>query len=183
MTQPNPAPNGPDNPTPPPASGQPPASGDTPQKDDPPLGPEGERALERVKAELREAKAKVKEYEPLAQKAREQADAEKSEAQRAAEARAQAEARAAAAEVALMRYRVGAEKGVPHVLIDRLAGSTEDEMREDADRLMAVIGTAPGAPAPQPPPRGDAAAGGGAPGGGAPDMNTLLRALATGRAG
>lgn len=176
MTQPNPAPNGPDSnddaSTPPP--NQPPAPEGNKDGE---LGPEGQRALERMKAELREAKAKVKEYEPLAQKAREQDEAQKSEAQRLAEQRAEAEQRAQAAEVALMRYRVGAEKKVPSVLIERLAGSTEDEMREDADRLMAEL-SGIATPPPAPTPNGNAASSGPTPNGGAPDMNTLLRALA-----
>lgn len=61
--------------------------------------------------------------------------------------------KAAAAEVASelaksrlenLRLRVGAKSGLPQVLIDRLTGTTEDELLEDAKSLKAALGVKSG---------------------------------------
>lgn len=75
-------------------------------------------------------------------------DAAKTQAEKDAEARAAAEQRATQAETDLARLRVATSKGLPAELAARLVGSTEDEMAEDADRLLAVMKpTTPPAPA------------------------------------
>lgn len=58
----------------------------------------------------------------------------KSELQKAQEAAAKAEARAAAMEAEAMRAKVAAAKGVD---ADLLSGSSEDELRASAERLLA----------------------------------------------
>ncbi|HMV73259.1 MAG TPA: hypothetical protein PKX25_14245 [Microthrixaceae bacterium] len=75
-------------------------------------------------------------------------DAAKSQAEKDAEARAAAEQKAADLEAQVLRLKVAAAKKLPPELADRLIGSTEDEMNEDADRLLAVMKpTTPPAPA------------------------------------
>jgi hypothetical protein len=73
-------------------------------------------------------------------------DAAKSEAERLAEQAAQAEQRAAQAEIALARLRVAAAKGLPADLAERLVGTSEDELAEDADRLLTLVKPPEGAP-------------------------------------
>ena len=51
--------------------------------------------------------------------------------------------------VRIDRQQVALEKGLPVELVDRLRGDTEDDLAEDADRLLALIGT-PRKPAPDP---------------------------------
>lgn len=71
-----------------------------------------------------------------------------SQAEKDAEARAAAEQKAADLEAQVLRLKVAAAKKLPPELADRLIGSTEDEMNEDADRLLAVMKpTTPPAPA------------------------------------
>lgn len=52
----------------------------------------------------------------------------------------------------LLRYRVGLAQGVPARLIDRLKGSTEAEMVDDAKGLLESIPTPPPARPAAPPP-------------------------------
>lgn len=78
----------------------------------------------------------------------------KSELQKAQEAAAKAEARAAAMEAEAMRAKVAAATGVD---ADLLSGSSEDELRASAERLLAWRGTQvpKGAPATDAGVRGD----------------------------
>lgn len=103
----------------------------------PDLGDPGKKALQEERRKAREAaklanelQARLKEYE----------DRDKTELQKLTEAQQTAEQRATAAESALARYKVATSKGVPAELVDRLQGSTEQELAEDADRLLALIG-------------------------------------------
>ena len=66
-------------------------------------------------------------------------DAAKTQAEKDAEARTAAEQRAAALEAELTRLKVATSKGIPADLAARLVGDTEDEMAEDADRLLALM--------------------------------------------
>lgn len=78
----------------------------------------------------------------------------KSELQKAQEAAAKAEARAAAMEAEVMRAKVAAATGVD---ADLLSGSSEDELRASAERLLAWRGAQvpKGAPAADAGVRGD----------------------------
>lgn len=78
----------------------------------------------------------------------------KSELQKAQEAAAKAEARAAALESKVLRAQVAAAKGVD---ADLLSGSSEDELRASAERLLAWRGAqvSKGAPATDAGVRGD----------------------------
>ena len=52
---------------------------------------------------------------------------------------AQEKERADQAEAQLLRMRVGAEVGLPPELIRRLQGSSEEELRQDAEQLRSLI--------------------------------------------
>ncbi|MFK4868990.1 hypothetical protein ACI3K4_27630 [Streptomyces sp. CSMPJR101] len=94
------------------------------------IPPEVERALRKANKEAETLRLKLKEFE----------DRDKTEAQKLAEAKTVAEREAASAKQELMRYRVAANKKLPAELANRLQGSTEEEMAEDADRLLEVFG-------------------------------------------
>ncbi|HEX5543690.1 MAG TPA: hypothetical protein VFX60_19405 [Micromonospora sp.] len=93
---------------------------------------EVKRALTKANKEAEALRLKLKEYE----------DRDKTEQQRLTESRAEAERRAADAEMALARYRVAVAKGLPADLVDRLRGSTEEELTADADKLLALVAPA-----------------------------------------
>lgn len=98
-------------------------------------------AAERAKAKAAEARAKTAEA-----KVKRFEDRDKTEQQKLAERAEAAEKAAADAEARLLRRDVGARKGLPAALADRLQGSTEDEMAADADRLLEAV--KPGRPDP-----------------------------------
>lgn len=66
-------------------------------------------------------------------------DANKSELERAMERAAQAEAKAAAVNLEMLRQKVAADKNLPRVIVDRLKGTTEEEIAADAERIAAEI--------------------------------------------
>lgn len=55
-----------------------------------------------------------------------------------------AEGRATELEAENLRYRIALEKGLPADLIDRLKGDSEDELKADADKLLALVAPADG---------------------------------------
>jgi hypothetical protein len=89
-----------------------------------------------VQAALRKAN---KEAETLRLKLKEIEDRDKTEAQKLAERAAAAEQERDALKLTAMRQRIALEKGLPPQLADRLKGSTEDEMSEDADALLELV--------------------------------------------
>jgi hypothetical protein len=111
------------------------------QPDQKPELSEMEKRLRKANKEAEKYRIRLKEFE----------DAQKTEAEKLAEQKTAAEKDAAEARRELMRYRVAAEKGLPAEVIDRLKGDDEQEMAEDADRLLALL--KPGRP------RGDIDAG------------------------
>lgn len=123
---PNPAP------TDPPAD--PPAD---PPTDPPAIDPTDEVAKWKAMARKHEAAAKAN--ADAATKLAEIEAANKTQAEKDAEAKTAAEQRAVAAETALARLKVAASKGLPSELADRLQGANEQEMAEDADRLLEVM--------------------------------------------
>lgn len=94
------------------------------------IPPEVERALKKANKEAETLRLKLKEFE----------DRDKTEAQKLAERASAAEGEAATAKQELMRYRIAAKKKLPAELADRLHGATEEEMAEDADKLLEVFG-------------------------------------------
>lgn len=98
-------------------------------------------------------KAEAEKWKGLSRKNEEQAKANASAAKRlaeieesnksaeekAAERTRAAEQTAASASQEAAKLRVALSKGLPADLVDRLVGSTPEELAEDADRLMALI--------------------------------------------
>lgn len=118
---------------------------------------EVKRALNKANREAEKLRLRLKEFE----------DRDKTEQQKLAESHAAAEKRAVDAEMGLARYRVAVAKQLPAELVDRLRGSTEEELAADADHLLELVGAAP---------RGTDFDGGARTTAGKPaDMNSLIR--------
>lgn len=100
--------------------------------------------LDKVRKEAAKYRTEARDLRPLADKARQIEEADKTEAQKLADANAAEKTRADNAERELLRYKVAAVKQVPASLIDRLKGETEEEMAEDADLLLKDMNRAPG---------------------------------------
>lgn len=92
-----------------------------------------------IQAEREAAKEARERAEALAAKVKEYEDRDKSEQEKLEERAGEAESRAQKAEKALLRFRVAATKGLPAELADRLQGDSEDELNEDADRLLELV--------------------------------------------
>jgi hypothetical protein len=98
------------------------------------LGDAGRRALEREREARREAEKKLKTRE-------EEIEREKlSTQERLERERDDARAEAEKAKVEALRARVAAKVGLPADLVDRLKGSTEKEVTEDAETLVRAYG-------------------------------------------
>jgi hypothetical protein len=133
----------------------PPAADDpsTPPADDMPADAPADQPPADLSAEVEKWKAMARKHEgnakanaEAARKLAEIEDAAKSEAERLAEQATKAEQRATQAETALARLRVASSKGLPPELADRLVGSTEEELAEDADRLLTLVKPSDGTP-------------------------------------
>ena len=92
------------------------------------------------KAEARKHEARAKENAAAAARLAAIEEASKTEAEKLAARVTAAEAERDTARTDLLRSRTALTKGLPADLADRLRGSTEEEMAEDADRLLALIG-------------------------------------------
>ncbi len=103
------------------------------------LGDAGKRAIQREREARKELEAKLKELEPLAAKARELEESNKSEAQRLQERAEAAERAAQEAQSRALRIEVASAKGLPAQLAARLTGSTQEELEADADALLALV--------------------------------------------
>lgn len=107
------------------------------------------RAKEKIAKANREAqqlRERLKALEPLAQKAQEMEDAQKSESERVAEKLTAAEQRAQAAEARLMLAEVAQEKGLTPAQAKRLVGTTREELLADADDYLASLPVSPEPP-------------------------------------
>lgn len=105
-------------------------------KDNKDLGEAGKKALDAERKARRDAEARVKELEPLAQKVKEAEEKDKSEIQKLTDAKTVAETKAAEAELRALRYEVAHEKGLTPTQAKRLMGSTKEELEADADELL-----------------------------------------------
>lgn len=103
----------------------------------PELGDAGQKALREERSKARTA---ARERDALAARLKEFEDRDKTEVQKLSESYTAAEKRAADAETALARYRVAVAKKLPAELVDRLRGSTEEELAADADSLLQLVG-------------------------------------------
>jgi hypothetical protein len=100
----------------------------------------------KLRKEAADYRMKVKELRPLADKARELEESQKSEVEKATARAAEAEARAAALERSAARDRIAREKGLAD-FAEFLTGDTDDDITAAADRLAALIPPrAPGRP-------------------------------------
>ena len=157
-----PAAGAPTPPAPPAPAPPAPAPSAPPAGDSDPVPPESggddfksEQSKQRVLADLAEER---KQRQELAAKLKEIEDAKLSDEQRRErdlEERAQriAELEKTNAELALAKTRrdVADDAGLPSWVAPRLQGTTEDELRADAEKVLAELGT-PKPPAPRPDP-------------------------------
>jgi len=91
------------------------------------------------KAMARKHEAQAKSNAEAARKLGELEDANKSDLEKANAAAADAARRAEAAEAQVLKYRVAADKAVPSKLMKFLSGSTQEELEESADELLAAL--------------------------------------------
>jgi len=141
-----------------PAAATPPAPAPEPQGDPAQLGDAGKRALDAERQARRDAEARLKELEPLAAKARELEESQKTEQQKLADQLEAAKAEGATSTTSLLRLEValdkapgGMEPAKIRKLSERLRGSTREELEADAAELFAEFS---GAPSPVPPANG-----------------------------
>ena len=114
------------------------AEGQEPQPQDD--APDWARAaIAKANKEAAAYRAKVRELEPLARRAKELEDATKTEMERSAERAAAAERRAQEAELRALRLEVAAERGLTPAQARRLVGASKEELEADADDLLAAF--------------------------------------------
>lgn len=108
--------------------------------------------LAKERDKRQELERRLADLEPLAKKAQEIEDAQKSEVQRATEAAAAAEDRAVKAEAEALRYRIATKHSISEADAKLwLTGTTEDDLTKQAERLAELQGQQP-APQQQPDP-------------------------------
>lgn len=95
--------------------------------------------LEKVRREAAKYRTENRDLKPLADKARDMEEANKTELQKLTDQSSKDKADATAARDELARIRVAISKGLPLELASRLQGADETEMNEDADRLLEVM--------------------------------------------
>jgi hypothetical protein len=100
--------------------------------------------IAKANKEAQSLRNRLKELEPLAAKAKELEDANKTETERLSERLSSAEERAGKAESELLRLRVAIGKGLTpeqerllNTTARRLVGTTQEELEEDADDLLS----------------------------------------------
>lgn len=150
-------------PTPPPSEAT-----ATPASEEPATGEaakDWQAEAEKWKRLSRDNESRAKENATAAKRLAQIEEANKTAEQKAEERTRQAEQTASSAAAEAARLRVALSKGLPADLVDRLVGSTPEELAEDADRLMALI--KPAAPSFDAGARTTAAA--------PTDMNALIR--------
>ena len=102
------------------------------------LSPEALRKqLEKARKDAAGYRTKLRELEPIAAKAKELEDAQKSEAQKLTERAEAAERSAADSQREMTRLRVLTEVNLPADLHEFVTGDTEDDMRARARKLAA----------------------------------------------
>jgi hypothetical protein len=126
--------------TPAPSAGAKPGTEDQGEADDGDLSPDDLRAaLTKARKEAARYRTERNELRPLAEKARQVEEANKTELEKAQEKLAALEAEATEAKQSALRSRVASAKGVPESL---LSGTTEEELTAAADALLEFAGTA-----------------------------------------
>lgn len=130
-----------------------PEGGTPDQPDDIPAGDKravlADLAKERDKRQ--DLERRLAELEPLAQKAQELEDAQKTELQRANDRAAEAEAKAAKAAADALRYRIASKHSISDEDAEAfLTGADEASLTKQAERLVELRGEAKPAPKPDP---------------------------------
>jgi hypothetical protein len=97
------------------------------------------KALTKKNNEAKSLRQRLKELEPLAAKAKEFEEASKTESQKLTETLDGERRARESAEAKLLRYEVGADKGVPPHLMRFLSGATREEIEEAADVLVKEL--------------------------------------------
>lgn len=121
------------------------------------LGDAGKRALDAERAARKALESQLRELQPLAEQARKDAEARKSNEQKLADKLAAAEATGLTAQTELTRLRAAMAK-VPagfdmtqlDDVVSRLKGDTPEELAADAEKLFALFAPAQAAPPPNP---------------------------------
>lgn len=101
------------------------------------LGDAGKRALDAERRARREAEKRLADLEA---KAKEAADAEKSEVQRLTERVEELQRSAEAATARADRFEVAAERGLTPAQARRLVGASREELEKDAEDMRAELG-------------------------------------------
>ena len=96
--------------------------------------------VQKLRDESAKFRVAAKENEEKAKQFDDQAEARKSELQKATERATRAEKEAATERIARTRIEVAQEKKLPAALVSRLRGDTVEEMRADAEALSADLG-------------------------------------------
>jgi hypothetical protein len=109
-----------------------------------------QKELERARKEAATYRTKLREVEPLAEKARELEESQKSEQQRLMDRAEAAEADRKRLESAVTRLRIAAKNGIPEELAELLGDGDEETLQVRAKALMEWRGT-PGSPVPSAP--------------------------------
>lgn len=116
-------------------AGEPQEGTEQPEED---LSPEALRKqLEKARKDAAGYRTKLRELEPIAAKAKELEDAQKTEAQKLTERAEAAERMAADSQREMTRLRVLSEISLPADLHEFVTGDTEDDMRARAAKLAA----------------------------------------------
>lgn len=131
-----------------------PAPASDPQPAD--LGDAGKKALATERQARRDAEAKLRELQPLADKAKQLEDSQKTDTEKLTSKLQTAETEGATSKAALLRLEVALDKAPAGIepaklrkLAERLRGNTREELEADAAELFADFGS--GTPAGDPP--------------------------------
>lgn len=101
--------------------------------------PKPTETVEFWKQKAREQEARAKANADAATKLASLEESQKTETQRLIEERDALKAERDSVRSEALRVRVAVTKGLPADLADRLRGATEDELSEDADRLLELL--------------------------------------------
>lgn len=114
-----------------------PPENDPPEEDDEPFDLERAKAkIAKSNSEAANLRQRLKELEPLAQKAKDLEESQKTDLQKATDAKDAAAKEASAAKQEAARLRVALKKGLTESQAKRLVGETEEDLEKDADELL-----------------------------------------------
>jgi DNA-directed RNA polymerase specialized sigma54-like protein len=101
---------------------------------------EGKGGKNAVLTELAQARARIKELEPLAVKAQQLEEQSKTELERLSERATAAETKAAEAELQMMKLEIAAAKGLEPARIKYMSGTTKEELESSAIEIAEWSG-------------------------------------------